>query len=120
MTRTTLALLLLNLSPSTSAVSAMMPPSPWLSARMMNVTYLIETIIVIDQNTSEITPYTSLGVVWTAWPLAVNTVCSAYSGLVPMSPNTTPSAPSVSPTIPPLAADSEIEGATSGAGGSAR
>ncbi len=40
----------------TSAVSAMMPPSPPLSARMMNVTYLTETIIVIDQNTSEITP----------------------------------------------------------------
>ena len=30
---------------------------------MMNVTYLIETTIVIDQNTSEITPYTSPGVV---------------------------------------------------------
>ena len=36
----------------------MIPPSPWLSARMMKVTYLTETIIVIDQNTSEITPYT--------------------------------------------------------------
>jgi hypothetical protein len=46
---------LFRLSPSTSAVSAMMPPSPPLSARMMNVTYLTETIIVIDQNTSEIT-----------------------------------------------------------------
>jgi len=27
-----------------------------LSARMMKVTYLTDTIIVIDQNTSEITP----------------------------------------------------------------
>src|SRR5579884_1282738 len=119
-TRTTLARALRSLSPSTSAVSAMMPPSPWLSARMMNITYLTETTIVIDQNTSEITPYTSLGVAWTAWRLAVNTVCRAYSGLVPMSPNTTPSAPSVSPTIPPFAADAEIERPTSGAGGSAR
>ena len=39
-----------------SAISAMIPPSPSLSARMMNVTYLIETMIVIDQKTSEITP----------------------------------------------------------------
>ena len=45
-------------APSSRAVSAMIPPSPWLSARMMKVTYLTETIIVIDQNTSEITPYT--------------------------------------------------------------
>ena len=34
----------------------MIPPSPSLSARMMNVTYLIETMIVIAQKTSEITP----------------------------------------------------------------
>jgi hypothetical protein len=33
-----------------------MPPSPPLSARMMNVTYLIETTIVIAQNTSDATP----------------------------------------------------------------
>ena len=38
------------------AISAMIPPSPSLSARMMNVTYLIETMIVIDQITSERTP----------------------------------------------------------------
>ena len=30
------------LSPGTSAVSARMPPSPWLSARMTIATYLIE------------------------------------------------------------------------------
>ena len=35
---------------------AMIPPSPSLSARMMNVTYLSETMIVIDQKTSEMTP----------------------------------------------------------------
>ena len=39
-----------------SAIRAMMPPSPSLSARMMNVTYLIETMIVTDQKTSESTP----------------------------------------------------------------
>ena len=32
----------------------MIPPSPWLSARMISVTYLIETISVTAQNTSEI------------------------------------------------------------------
>jgi len=55
-TSVTLARVLFRLTPSTSAVSAMMPPSPPLSARMMKVTYLTETISVIDQNTSEITP----------------------------------------------------------------
>jgi hypothetical protein len=40
----------------TSVISAMIPPSPSLSARMMNVTYLTETMIVIDQKTSEMTP----------------------------------------------------------------
>ena len=38
----------------------MMPPSPSLSARMMKVTNLTETIIVIDQKTSEMTPKTSV------------------------------------------------------------
>ena len=33
-----------------------MPPSPSLSARMMKVRYLIETMIVTDQKTSERTP----------------------------------------------------------------
>ena len=34
----------------------MIPPSPSLSARMMKVRYLTETIEVIDQKTSEMTP----------------------------------------------------------------
>lgn len=33
-----------------------MPPSPSLSARMTNATYLIDTTSVIAQNTIEITP----------------------------------------------------------------
>jgi hypothetical protein len=51
----------------------MIPPSPPLSARMMKLTYLTETINVIDQNTSEITPYTSAGVARTAWASAAKT-----------------------------------------------
>ena len=34
----------------------MMPPSPSLSARRMNVTYLSDTTTVIDQKISETTP----------------------------------------------------------------
>ena len=34
----------------------MIPPSPSLSARMISTTYWIVTIVVIVQNTSEITP----------------------------------------------------------------
>ena len=34
----------------------MMPPSPSLSARMISVTYLIETMIVIAQKISDSTP----------------------------------------------------------------
>ncbi len=46
------------LSPTSriSAISAMIPPSPSLSARMISSTYLIETITVTAQKTSEITP----------------------------------------------------------------
>ncbi len=40
----------------TRAIRAMIPPSPSLSARMMNVTYLTDTISVIAQKTSEMTP----------------------------------------------------------------
>jgi hypothetical protein len=55
-TSTTFVAWLRTFAPPTSAVSAMIPPSPPLSARMMKLTYLTETIIVIDQKTSEITP----------------------------------------------------------------
>ena len=40
----------------TSAIRAMIPPSPSLSARMMKATNSIETISVIDQKTREMTP----------------------------------------------------------------
>ncbi len=56
---------------------------------------MTDTISVTDQNTSEMTPNTSPGVGRTA-PLSIeNTVCRAYNGLVPISPKTTPSAPSI-------------------------
>ena len=54
-----------------------MPPSPSLSARMMKMTNSIETIRVIDQKTSEITPKTSPSVGFTAWWSAEKTVWSA-------------------------------------------
>lgn len=41
-----------------SAISAMMPPSPSLSARMMMVTYLSVTVIISAQNASDSTPST--------------------------------------------------------------
>ncbi len=48
------------------AINAMIPPSPSLSARMISVRYLIETMIVIAQKTSEMTPKTSPRVASTA------------------------------------------------------
>ena len=78
----------------------MIPPSPSLSARMISVTYLIETISVIDQKI-ERDDAVDVGLVGVTAPSSiVKTVCSAYSGLVPMSPKTTPSAASVSATLP--------------------
>ena len=37
-------------------ISAMIPPSPWLSARITRPTYLTVTMIVTDQKISETTP----------------------------------------------------------------
>jgi hypothetical protein len=42
----------------TSAINAMMPPSPRLSARIMNVTYLMVTIRNSDHTIKESTPST--------------------------------------------------------------
>src|SRR3954451_9177821 len=44
------------------------------------------------QNTIEMTPNTSSREGWTALWSALKTVCSEYSGLGPISPNTTPMA----------------------------
>ena len=69
-----------------------MPPSPSLSARMARATYFIDTMMVMDQNTMEMTPKTSPRVASTRLWSMLKTVCIAYSGLVPMSPKTTPRA----------------------------
>ena len=41
-----------------SAVSAITPPSPWLSARSTNSTYLSDTTQINDQKISDSTPST--------------------------------------------------------------
>ena len=41
-----------------SASSAMMPPSPWLSARITNTMYLTTTAMISDQKISDRTPRT--------------------------------------------------------------
>ena len=73
----------------------MMPPSPRLSARMISTTYLIETTIISDQKMVDRPPRMFSAV--SGMPCAGENVSfTAYSGLVPMSPKTTPSASRVS------------------------
>ena len=66
------------------AISAIVPPSPLLSARMISVTYLSETITVSVQNTSDSTP--RMSACDSVACLVAKTSRNAYSGLVPMSP----------------------------------
>src|SRR6202035_3554146 len=73
-----------------SDISARIPPSPRLSARMTNTQYLIEMVTIKVHTISESTPSALCGV--NCPPVACTTVCRVYSGLVPKSPNTTPSA----------------------------
>ena len=69
-----------------------MPPSPLLSARIITIRYFSATTHTIDQTMSESRPITLAGV--SGMPYSgLNAAFIAYSGLVPMSPNTTPSAP---------------------------
>src|SRR6516225_7545869 len=76
------------------AISAMIPPSPSLSARITSKTYVMVTMIVTDQKISEMTPKMLACVTVTGCgSLGLNTVWTVYSGLVPMSPKTTPRAP---------------------------
>jgi len=67
-----------------SAISAMMPPSPLLSARMTNSRYFSDTTMISDQNTRLSAPSTLAGVA--ATPCGPNTSFNVYSGLVPISP----------------------------------
>jgi hypothetical protein len=56
----------------------MMPPSPSLSARMINSTYLTVTISVSVQKTSDTTPWTPWSVTGTVWaPRPEKIVCIA-------------------------------------------
>src|SRR5271167_869234 len=51
----------------TRATSAMIPPSPSLSARITSVTYVSVTMIITDQKISDTTPYTLSVVIGTGW-----------------------------------------------------
>jgi hypothetical protein len=62
-----------------------MPPSPRLSARMMNMMYFSVTTITSAQKISDSTPRMFSDVSESACS-PVNAVRSVYSGLVPMSP----------------------------------
>src|SRR5688572_16009855 len=77
-----------------SAMSAMVPPSPLLSARITSTTYLSDTTSISAQKMVDRPP--RMLVVFRSMPRPGEKVSfTAYSGLVPMSPNTTPSAASV-------------------------
>jgi len=43
----------------TKASNARMPPSPWLSARMINIAYLMDMTMIKDQKISDTTPSTA-------------------------------------------------------------
>ena len=58
--------------PTTSEVRARMPPSPWLSARSTNTTYLTETTRMSDQRISEHTPITFARSTGISWPSNVS------------------------------------------------
>jgi hypothetical protein len=81
-----------------SAMSAMMPPSPLLSARMINTTYLTDTTITSAQKISDSTPSTLAavtGIPCVPWKASL----MVYRGLVPMSPYTTPIAATARPSV---------------------
>ncbi|CAB4574090.1 unannotated protein [freshwater metagenome] len=85
----------------TIAVRARIPPSPWLSAFMTKVRYLMEMMMTRAQKASEATPKAYTGFE------ASRCWCSkasrnAYNGEVPMSPYTIPRAPSARAPIPAL------------------
>src|SRR6202035_2123514 len=73
-----------------SDIKARIPPSPSLLMRMAKVTYLTDVTMIRVQITRDSDPSTvnASGLS----PARFNTVFRVYSGLVPISPNTTPSA----------------------------
>ena len=79
-----------------SASKAIIPPSPRLSARIIKATYFTDTTIMSAQTMSDKMPYIFTSVRGTGWVPTENTSLIVYKGLVPISPNTTPRAASVS------------------------
>ena len=79
----------------------MMPPSPSLSARMITITYFSVTTSISDQNPSDSRPST-VSASGVRPKCGSNISLIVYSGLVPMSPNTTPIAPATSAARPAL------------------
>ena len=70
----------------TIAVRARMPPSPLLSARITNMRYLMEMMMMSDQNAREQIPNTLIWSTVITCDFSVNASLNEYSGLVPMSP----------------------------------
>ncbi len=76
-----------------NANSDMIPPSPLLSARMITMTYLKLMVSIMHQKIRDRIPSTEASLM--ARCAVRKHWRSAYSGLVPISPKTTPSAASV-------------------------
>src|ERR1700739_4345069 len=84
-----------------SDIRARMPPSPSLSILIATTTYFTDVMIISVHTISDSTPSTTSGV---GVPFVMlSTVLSVYSGLVPMSPKTIPSAarPNAASADPP-------------------
>ena len=71
---------------ATSAVSARMPPSPWLSARRSNSTYLMPMINTSVHTMIDTAPITFTRSTARRWDSPSNASRIEYSGLVPRSP----------------------------------
>src|SRR5262245_32681982 len=82
----------------TRVVNASTPPSPLLSARRMMPTYLTEMTRASDQKDRDRVPRMLFGVTLTP-ATSEKQARRAYSGLVPISPNTTPIAASESAAV---------------------
>ena len=77
------------------ACSDKMPPSPKWLARKISQTYLIVTTKVSDQTISDKMPKILAWFCTTPWAVLMDSL-KAYSGEVPISPYTTPSAANMS------------------------
>jgi hypothetical protein len=77
----------------------MIPPSPSLSARMITSTYFSVTTRISDQKPSDSRPLT-VRASGLRPKCGLNISLIVYSGLVPMSPNTTPTAATTNAAMP--------------------